>query len=97
MTIRDCIKKGKVELVVSDYGIKGECEYEGDLLGRGIMFDAFCKAMKMYNPLDSMQMIAIITAGGIEKLLGDKCDVTMVDMSTLKKMMEESCDDETEF
>ena len=97
MTLSDIVK-GHLTLEVTDYGVAGESDFEMfSEMGKGVIFDAFVKTMKMYNPWDIMQMMAILSAGGIEKLLGDKVDITTVDLSHLDKMMKDGHTDETEI
>lgn len=83
------VLKGKITLEVTDYGIAGDCQIAATTFGKAILFDAFLKAMKMYNPMDQLSMIAIISEGGLEKLLGDKCDCTVVDLTKLDEIMKE--------
>lgn len=97
MKVTDLVK-GHIRLDVREYGIEGDCEFEFTHdMGKAIVFDAFVKAMKMYNPWDIVQMMAILSAGGLEKLLGEKVDVTVVDMTHLGKMMKGGDSDETEI
>lgn len=89
MKITDIVR-GHLTLEVTDYGIAGEADLEmRSDMGKGIIFDAFVKTMKMYNPWDIMQMMAILSAGGIEKIIGDKAEITTVDLTQLDKMMKE--------
>lgn len=81
------VLRGKIVLEATDTGIMCECNVSGNTLGKAMMFDAFCKAMKMYNPLDRISMMAIVAEGGIEGVLKDKADITIVDMSKLKDLM----------
>lgn len=89
MKVTDLVK-GYIKLNVTEYGVEGDCEFEFTHdMGKAIVFDSFVKAMKMYNPWDIMQMMAILSAGGLEKMLGEKVDVTVVDMSHLREFMKE--------
>lgn len=88
MKVTDVVK-GKIVLEVMDCGINCDCQIEGTVLGKAIVFDAFCKAMKMYNPMDQLSMMAIVAEGGIEGILKDKCEIAVIDMTKLADMMKE--------
>lgn len=96
MKVSDVLK-GKITLEVMDYGINCESHIEGTVLGRAMLFDAFCKSLKMYNPMDQLSMIAIITEGGLEGVLKDKCEITTVNMTKLEEMMKGEHGGETEI
>lgn len=94
MKVSDLVR-GHVKLEMTEHGIMCDCKVSGTDIGRMLVFDAFLKSMKMYNPFDQMKMMAIISAGGLEKLLGDAANVTVVDMSKLEEMMKDGDRNET--
>ena len=71
MKVTDIVK-GKITLEAHDIGVTGECNVVASGLGKAILFDSFCRTMHMYNRQDSTAMMAIIGAGGLDKLVGSK-------------------------
>lgn len=81
------IVDGRIVLEANEYGIACKSNFGGMYFGKFMFLDALMRALDLYNPMDKIFITSMISAGGIDKLMGLKEGVTTVDVTVLEKLM----------